>query len=172
MENYAIHWIGIAPQILGLAAAGLGVYGARKEYAPERLGILGSILRAGRTLGQIVWSFARSLWPSSRGQTQIIHIKGIESQVHVSGSVVVELSYGPLSTDLSVEERLSILDQRAQALRTDLNSVAATLRDESARRAQDTEDISRDVASRGLELDRAIRNAMSNDLSLQAWGLV
>jgi hypothetical protein len=169
MLGDVLNWIGTALQLAGLAAAGLGVYGARRDYAPERLGVLGSLRRAAGSLWRIIAPLIRTVLrrppPSVTAHVQTA------DDVGVAESAFVEVGYGEFSPGLGVEERLAQLDRRTRDIQLRANQAAAALRNEQAERKRETRELRDALVQQDAARDDSIKHAMTDDLTLQAWGL-
>lgn len=170
MLGDALKWGGAVFQLLGLAAAGLGVYATRREYAPEQLGIGGSLLRAVGSL----WQISSQLIQATLGrpsEPRTDHLQ-LADDLGIAESEYVEPRYHELPSDLGVEARLAELDQRTRDLRALANQFAAGLRAEEIERSRATQALSDALTQQDAAMDADIKHAMTDDLALQAWGLL
>lgn len=106
----AIRLVGLFLQLLGLAAAALGIRDMRRMFGKP------SLLQSIRN-----WV---SSWPRFRPKSQYINLSG-ETSIGLSGSATVWHSTGP---DVSVEKRIDALEANLRKIETRMRTAEASIR--------------------------------------------
>jgi hypothetical protein len=162
-------------QVLGLGAAARGVWQTRKSYAPERLGIIGDSLLAGRHF----WHQAVADWRwierhalrRRHGGTVASASGSASGTLSISGEAFAQITYGELDNSWRIVQKLAKLDCRTRDVRTLLSSLQLEQRTSKRQIGALDERITATRTVLRGEVSAAVRKLATDGLRLQAAGL-
>ncbi|MCX5234436.1 hypothetical protein OG824_04205 [Streptomyces prunicolor] len=154
-------------QLVGLAMAALGVRKTRRQYAPEKRGVLGQVKQTVLTL----WTETRGLFQRDRDVAATMD--GQLPKIGADFGVVSEtedILKGPNMTT-SPEERDNHLFELIAALDGKVRQIEAGQTRERDERQSAVRGLSEEVTDQVDKAQNAVREAKVDGLGLEAWGL-
>jgi hypothetical protein len=157
--------IGTALQLVGLGLAAYGVSQTRQTYAPDQLGIAGTVRRR-------VWRWYMRVRRWIGRPLPPVELRVDSAMMTMSGGEAgLDVMYKPLAADWSTEQKLEALDRRTRADRGELNRLGKAVADEKNTRKTEVKRLQQALAGESQQRQQEISRAMAGGLRLESSGL-